>query len=107
MVAASEAWKRTILWLEPCSGCFLVGVILDKVISELRLLAQLTREPVSSDLRAAIGRSHALGETINTRFDHRGLLPMRFFSNSGLRGGAMRRCGITFAAGSLSCGRSS
>ena len=41
---------------------------MDKVISELRLLAQLTREPVSSDLRAAIGRSHALGETINTRF---------------------------------------
>ena len=38
-------------------------------ISGLRLLAQLTREPVSIDPRAAIGRSYALGETINARFD--------------------------------------
>jgi hypothetical protein len=45
-----------------------VGITLDKVISELRLLAQLTRGPVSSDLRAAIRRSHSLDETTNTRF---------------------------------------
>jgi multidrug resistance protein MdtO len=38
-------------------------------ISALRLLAQLTREPVSEDLRAAVVRNHALGGTINARFD--------------------------------------
>jgi len=37
--------------------------------SGLRLLAQLTREPVSADPREAIGRSYALGETINARFN--------------------------------------
>jgi len=49
-------------------GLFFGGGHFGQGISELRLLAQLTREPVSSDLRAAIGRSHALGENINTRF---------------------------------------
>jgi multidrug resistance protein MdtO len=38
-------------------------------ISGLRLLAQLTREPISEDLGAAIGRSYALGETISAQFD--------------------------------------
>lgn len=37
--------------------------------SGLRLLAQLTREPVSADPRAAVVRSHALGDTMNARFD--------------------------------------
>jgi multidrug resistance protein MdtO len=35
----------------------------------LRLLAQLAREPVSKDLRTAIERSYALRETINAEFD--------------------------------------
>ncbi len=38
-------------------------------ISAFRLLAQLAREPVSTDIRAAIERSYALRETINTQFD--------------------------------------
>ncbi len=37
--------------------------------SNLRLLAQFAREPVSSDIRLAIQRSTALHETINTQFD--------------------------------------
>ena len=35
-----------------------------------RLLAQLAREPVSTDARAATERSYALRETIDTQFDH-------------------------------------
>jgi multidrug resistance protein MdtO len=35
----------------------------------LRLLAQLAREPVSTDLRTAIERSYSLRETINAQFD--------------------------------------
>ncbi len=63
-------------------GLFMMWLVFDHVwsapasvgmrsafISALRLLAQLTREPVSGDLRAAIERSHALGETISERFD--------------------------------------
>jgi len=38
-------------------------------IATLRLLAQLMREPRSSDLRVAIERSYALRETINTNFE--------------------------------------
>jgi multidrug resistance protein MdtO len=38
-------------------------------ISTLRLLAQLAREPVSRDIRAAIKRDDALRETINAHFD--------------------------------------
>jgi len=37
--------------------------------SGLRLLAQLAREPLSSDLRMAIERSYSLRETINAQFD--------------------------------------
>jgi multidrug resistance protein MdtO len=37
--------------------------------SNLRLLAQLAREPVSKDIRIAIQRSYALRETISTQFD--------------------------------------
>jgi multidrug resistance protein MdtO len=37
--------------------------------STIRLLAQLTREPVSSDLRRAIEKSFSLRETINANFD--------------------------------------
>jgi multidrug resistance protein MdtO len=38
-------------------------------ISTLRLLAQLTREPVSADVRSAIQRTSSLRDTINTKFD--------------------------------------
>jgi len=38
-------------------------------ISNLRLLAQFAREPVSKDLKAATARRFALGETINTNLD--------------------------------------
>jgi multidrug resistance protein MdtO len=38
-------------------------------ISVLRLLAQFAREPVSSDSRAAIGRSYSLRDTISRGFD--------------------------------------
>jgi multidrug resistance protein MdtO len=37
--------------------------------SNLRLLAQLAREPISDDLRNASERSYSLRETINTNFD--------------------------------------
>ncbi len=37
--------------------------------SGLRLLAQLAREPLSSDLQTAIERSYSLRETINAQFD--------------------------------------
>ncbi|HEY6271985.1 MAG TPA: FUSC family protein [Terriglobales bacterium] len=39
-------------------------------ISVLRLLAQLEREPLSTDLRAAAERSYSLRETINGTFDN-------------------------------------
>jgi len=38
-------------------------------VTSLRLLAQLTREPASNDLRTAIGASYALREKINSRFE--------------------------------------
>jgi len=38
-------------------------------ISNLRLLAQFVREPVSKELKAATARRFALGETINTNLD--------------------------------------
>jgi multidrug resistance protein MdtO len=38
-------------------------------ISNLRLLAQFAREPVSMDLKTATARRFALGETINTNLD--------------------------------------
>jgi multidrug resistance protein MdtO len=38
-------------------------------ISNLRLLAEFAREPVSKDLKAATARRFALGETINTNLD--------------------------------------
>ncbi len=52
------------LWSAPA------GVAMKKAfISGLRLLAQLTREPISSDLRTAIERSYFLRETTNAQFD--------------------------------------
>jgi len=39
------------------------------VISTLRLLAQLAREPLTTDTRAAVDRIRALRETINSGFD--------------------------------------
>jgi multidrug resistance protein MdtO len=64
-------------------GLFMMWLIFDQLwrhaagvemkrtfISALRLLAQLAREPVSRDIKAAIERSYALRETINTQFDN-------------------------------------
>ena len=52
------------LWSTPA------GVAMKKAFtSGLRLLAQLAREPLSSDLRTAIERSYSLRESINTQFD--------------------------------------
>jgi multidrug resistance protein MdtO len=46
------------------------GVEMKKTfISNLRLLAQYIREPLSKDLRAAIARSFSIRETINNSFD--------------------------------------
>ena len=39
-------------------------------ISNLHLLAQFFREPVSTDIRSAIQRTSALRDTINTKFDN-------------------------------------
>jgi multidrug resistance protein MdtO len=52
------------LWSTPA------GVAMKKAFtSGLRLLAQLAREPLSSDLHRAVARSYSLRETINTQFD--------------------------------------
>src|SRR5258706_9861104 len=40
-----------------------------KFISDLRLLAQFAKEPLSKDLKLAIERSYSLRETINSNFD--------------------------------------
>jgi len=40
-----------------------------ELISTLRLLAQLVREPLAKDTRVAVDRIRALRETINSRFD--------------------------------------
>ena len=63
-------------------GLFAMWLIFDKLwgvpaarelketfISNLRLLAQFAREPVSNDPKAATARRYALGETINTNLD--------------------------------------
>lgn len=52
------------LWSAPA------GVAMKRAfISNLRLLAELAREPVSTDIRAAIEHTYALRETINTQLD--------------------------------------
>ena len=46
------------------------GVQMKKTfVSNLRLLAQLAREPVSNNLRVAVERGYSLRETINSNFD--------------------------------------
>src|SRR5262245_40024949 len=63
-------------------GLFMMWIVFDQlwgapsavamksqVISTLRLLAQLAREPSLTDRRLALGRTYALRETINQRFD--------------------------------------
>ena len=53
------------LWSAPAS------VEMKRVfISNLRLLAQFSREPVSADIRSAIQRTSALRDTISTKFDN-------------------------------------
>jgi multidrug resistance protein MdtO len=52
------------LWTAPA-----VVEMKNAFISVLRLLAQFAREPVSSDSRAAIGRSYSLRDTISRGFD--------------------------------------
>jgi multidrug resistance protein MdtO len=52
------------LWSTPA------GVAMKKAFAQnLRLLAQLAREPISKAPRTAIERSHSLRETINAEFD--------------------------------------
>ena len=53
------------LWSAPASVEMRKGFI-----SALRLLAELAREPISSDIRSAIERTSALHDTINTKFDN-------------------------------------
>jgi multidrug resistance protein MdtO len=66
-----------------CLGLMMMWLIFDQLwgssasvemrrafISNLRLLAQVAREPVSSDIRSAIQRTSALHDTINTKFDN-------------------------------------
>jgi multidrug resistance protein MdtO len=66
-----------------CLGLMMMWLIFDQLwgssasvemrrafISNLRLLAQVAREPVSSDIRSAIQRTSALRDTINTKFDN-------------------------------------
>ena len=66
-----------------CLGLMMMWLIFDQLwgssasvemrkafISTLRLLAQYAREPVSSDIRAAMERTSALRNTINTKFDN-------------------------------------
>jgi len=63
-------------------GLFVMWLVFDQIwgapaavemrrtfMSNLRLLAQLVREPLSKDKRTAVAQSIALGETINSNFD--------------------------------------
>ena len=65
-----------------CLGLLMMWLIFDQLwsapasvemrnvfVSTLRLLAQFTREPVSTDIQPSIQRTSALRETINTQFD--------------------------------------
>jgi multidrug resistance protein MdtO len=60
-----------MMWLvfDPIWGAPAVLKMKRMFISNFRLLAQLAREPLSDDLRIAIGRSLALRETINADLD--------------------------------------
>ena len=66
-----------------CLGLLMMWLIFDQLwgasasvemrrafISNLRLLAQFAREPVSADIRSAIQRTSSLHDTINTKFDN-------------------------------------
>jgi multidrug resistance protein MdtO len=66
-----------------CLGLLMMWLIFDQLwgapasvemrrafISTLRLLAQFTREPISSDIPSAIQRTSALHDTINTKADN-------------------------------------
>jgi multidrug resistance protein MdtO len=63
-------------------GLFMMWLVFDRLwavpavaemkaafITAIRLLAQLTREPSSSDIQLAIKRSYLLGETLNAQMD--------------------------------------
>jgi multidrug resistance protein MdtO len=63
-------------------GLFMMSLVFDQLwgsraavemkttfISDLRLLAQFAKEPLSKDLKVAIERSYSLRETINSHFD--------------------------------------
>jgi hypothetical protein len=66
----------------------------------LRLLAQLAREPVSQDLRTAIERSYTLRETINASLTGFDLSRMAFCSNLVAIGAAIWNCEIASVDGS-------
>jgi multidrug resistance protein MdtO len=53
-----------LLWGSPA-----VVAMRKEFVSTIRLLAQLAREPVSTDRRTAIERSYALRESLNSQFD--------------------------------------
>jgi multidrug resistance protein MdtO len=59
------------MWLifDQLWGAPAVRELKETFISNLRLLAQFAREPVSKDRKAATARRFALGETINTNLD--------------------------------------
>lgn len=61
----------SMMWLvfDHLWGVPAVAEMKRRFISNLRLLAQLAREPLSGDLRAAIERSYSLRETINANLD--------------------------------------
>jgi multidrug resistance protein MdtO len=52
------------LWSTPAAA-----LMRNTFVSTLRLLAQLARQPISTDVKTAVERSYALRETINSSFD--------------------------------------
>jgi multidrug resistance protein MdtO len=60
-----------MMWLvfDPLWGTSAGVEMKNRFISNFRLLAQFAREPISAELRTAIGRSLALRETINADLD--------------------------------------
>ena len=71
-------------------------------VSALRLLAQLARGPLSTDIRKAIEDSYVLREEINTKFDQRRDRSLTVsFSSSAPRGARILNSGIAFVAGNL------
>lgn len=75
--------------------------------SNLRLLAQFAREPISRDLRTAGERSYALRETINGNFDRVRDLSGGVLLEFGLPASGISHCGSESFAGKRKCACSS